>query len=408
MRSDAIRSRPGAIVLVLAAGVLGAAQVGKVPPLLPALRDDLGLSLVEAGWMTSLTTLTGALLGATFGFVVDRVGAARMLLAGLALLIGAGLAGAIAISGTALAATRALESIGLLAVVVSGPRLLYLTTSARLRGLTMGLWGCYMPAGMALMMFAIPLLTQQNWRDVWLLNAALLAIVLLISGIALRGLLQPVATPAGARPRLGRVLIRPAPWVLAIGFALYSMQWFAVAAWLPTYLIERLGHSGAGAAWVAASVVAINVIGNVAGAWMIHRGVARARIVAAAYLAMAVGAVGIFAGAEIAPLLPIAAALFFSGTSGILPAAVLAGAARHAPSREQVGLVSGIIVQGANLGSLAGPPATALAVLLLGGWDDLHWLLLASNAIGLLLAIALARLERDNQPKPGPHASAHV
>lgn len=395
MNADSTRTRIGAIVLVLLSGVLVAAQVGKVPPLLPAIRDELGLNLVEAGWMTSLTTLTGALFGATFGFVVDRIGAGRMLLAGLALLIGSGLAGAIAISGTGLAATRALESIGLLAVVVSGPRLLYAASPARLRGLTMGLWGCYMPAGMALMMFAIPLLGQQSWRDVWLLNAGMLALLLLAAGIVLRRFLGPVEPAAGPRLRLRTVLALPAPWVLAIAFALYSMQWFAVASWLPTYLIETLSHTPAEAAWAAAAVVGVNVFGNIAGAWLVHRGIGRARIVGLAYLAMAVGSVGIFAGGGVSDLLPVAAALFFSAVSGVLPAAVLAGAAKHAPGSGEVGLVSGIIVQGANLGSLCGPPATAMAVLLLGGWDQLHWLLLAVNVGGLLLALQLARLEHE-------------
>lgn len=394
MNTDFGRAHTGAIVLVLLSGALVAAQVGKVPPLLPAIRGELDIDLVGAGWLTSLTTLTGALFGATFGFVVDRIGAGRMLLAGLALLIGAGLAGAIAFSEASLAFTRALESIGLLAVVVSGPRLLYAASPQRLRGLTMGLWGCYMPAGMALMMFAIPLLGQQNWREVWLLNAGMLAVLLLAAGIVLRGFLGPVIPTTGPRLDLRTVLSLPAPWVLAIAFALYSMQWFAVASWLPTYLIETFGQTAAEAAWAAASVVGVNVLGNIAGAWLVHRGVGRARIVSLAYLAMAAGSIGIFAGGGVSVLLPIVAALFFSAVSGVLPAAVLAGAARHAPGPGEVGLVSGIIVQGANLGSLAGPPATAAAVLLIGGWSDLHWLLIGVNAAGLLLALLLARLER--------------
>ena len=119
MSNPSTAARPGelhlaAVVLILSAGVLAAAQVGKVPPLLPSIRNELGLSLVSAGWMTSLTTLTGALFGATFGFVADRLGATRMLLAGLALLAGAGLAGAAAAGGNSLAISRALESIGLI------------------------------------------------------------------------------------------------------------------------------------------------------------------------------------------------------------------------------------------------------------------------------------------------------
>jgi hypothetical protein len=50
----------GRIALLYAIGVLAAGQLGIVPPLVPALQRDLGLSLATAGMTVSVVTLVGA------------------------------------------------------------------------------------------------------------------------------------------------------------------------------------------------------------------------------------------------------------------------------------------------------------------------------------------------------------
>jgi hypothetical protein len=57
-----------AVALVLVgAGVAGALQIGKAVAALPAVRADLELSLVTAGWVLSLVNLAGALTGLLIG-----------------------------------------------------------------------------------------------------------------------------------------------------------------------------------------------------------------------------------------------------------------------------------------------------------------------------------------------------
>ena len=53
----------GRIAVLYAIGVLAAGQLGIVPPLVPALQRDLGLSLTSAGMTVSIVTLVGALFG---------------------------------------------------------------------------------------------------------------------------------------------------------------------------------------------------------------------------------------------------------------------------------------------------------------------------------------------------------
>ena len=65
------RTHWAAVAAVLAAGLAIALNVGKVPVALPALRAELGLTLVQAGWVSSMLT-TVAVFGAAFGRHVGR------------------------------------------------------------------------------------------------------------------------------------------------------------------------------------------------------------------------------------------------------------------------------------------------------------------------------------------------
>ena len=64
-------------------------QIGKAPPALPFIRDEMGIGLVGAGWIASAILMVGAGVGATLGFIADRRGHRFMLVVGLlALLLG--------------------------------------------------------------------------------------------------------------------------------------------------------------------------------------------------------------------------------------------------------------------------------------------------------------------------------
>ena len=70
----AARTSWPAVVAALATGVLAATYVGKLPPALPALSEELGLSLVAAGWIVSIFSVIGARVCLFVGFLVDRPG----------------------------------------------------------------------------------------------------------------------------------------------------------------------------------------------------------------------------------------------------------------------------------------------------------------------------------------------
>jgi MFS family permease len=75
-----------AVAAAIAASVVAAAYVGKLPPALPALSTEFGLSLVATGWVVSMFNAIATAAGIFFGLLADRVGTFRACIAGLVLL----------------------------------------------------------------------------------------------------------------------------------------------------------------------------------------------------------------------------------------------------------------------------------------------------------------------------------
>jgi len=361
------------------------------------LQAELGLSLVAAGWLASLFNLTGALFGVAGGAMADKLGARRVLMAGLAGMALAGFGGAMAPDPAWLLSFRVLESVAFLACVVAAPRLIVAATALHQRSLAMGAWGSYMPIGMALAMLGAPSIAGQfGWQGVWVGGAGLALICLLAVAWVTAPQRWPRASGvAEALPwrTLAQVAWRPGPLIMSLCFILYAVQFFAIASWLPTYLIEVLAYTPGWAGVATALVVVGNALGNLLGALLLHRGVRRWWLILLAFVMMLVCAGGIFAPAmPVIWKLPAAFALNFFG--GFLPAAILAATAAHAPRPAMIGTINGVVIQGANIGSLAGPPAMAVMIAGFGGWAGTYWLLAACSVAGVGLAIWLRTIEK--------------
>lgn len=80
--------------IVIIAGMVAALHIGKIPPAIPVLRDALGVSLVEAGFLLSMVQMAGMLGGVFIGLAADGFGLRRSILLGQLVLVSASLAGA--------------------------------------------------------------------------------------------------------------------------------------------------------------------------------------------------------------------------------------------------------------------------------------------------------------------------
>jgi MFS family permease len=386
-----VQTRWGIIAIVILAGIVGAMQVGKVPPAIPVISADLNIERVTAGWVISIFLAASAVLGPLCGVVGDRIGHRRFLLWGLAGMAGGSLLGGWAPDATTLLLARLFEGFGFLATVIAAPSIIVSITAERDLRMALGAWGTYMPAGIALMMLLAPaLLASLGWRGLWFANAALLAVFLLLFAALTRG----IGGASAGGTSLGDVrlaLSRLGPWLLAGCFAAFACQFIGVISWLPTFFMEDMGHGGAAAAAIVAFIVALNALGNIIGGWLL-RSVRRSTLIAVTSGCLGIIAVIMF-WRDMPEGIVIVLAAIYSLIGGFIPAAALTGVPLYAPSPAQIGATNGIVVQGANFGSLIGPPALAAAVTLLGGWSLSAWFLLAMGIIGIVLALMLRATE---------------
>ena len=393
------QTRWGVVSLAILAGVVVGFAVGKVPPTIGLISDEFGLDKVAAGWLASIFFAFGAGFGVMTGMVGGRVGARALLLTGVLVLVLSGVAGALATGAAMLLVVRVFEGISFAAITAAAPKITFDATRPEDRDLALGIWSGYMPGGMALAMVVAPFLAEPlGWRSLWWLmaGAALIAAALVVLGTTRRRWPEQPRRDVDAGfdwSGVRATLSVGALWLYGGAFLLFTVQWFAIAAWLPTFLIETQGRGPIGAALFSALVVATNVIGNLIGGWLLHRQVPRYALVGAANVIMAVTGVLILAG-SLPDVAKIPLAIIFSTGSGILPAAAYAGAAVHAPKPDLVAMANGFMAQGAAIGMLIGPPLMAVVVGGLGSWEAAWWCMLICPAIGLAVSAGLFGIER--------------
>lgn len=374
------------ILLVVSAGVASAIQVGKAPAVLSAIQADLGLSLAAVAWLMSAFAVTGALAGLPVGFLVDRLGAKRMVIGGLLAQAGGSLLGALAGGGTALVATRFVEGAGFLAVIVAAPAMVVAIAPERLRDRAMALWATFMPAGLTIALLSGALAGLLGWRGLWGANAVLLLLTATCLGAGLRLARAPARqgeTPAHA---IGLTLRASGPWLLAGLFCAFSAAFFCAFTFLPAYLTARFGM-GAGAAGAASALaVAASGVGNLVCGRLLSGGAGPRRLLVLGFCVMAASGAMIFA--PFMPVLPaLALAMIFAFASGLVPVVLFDAAPRVAPEG-QVGATLGLAMQGNNVGLLASPAIGGM-VAETWGWPFLALPLLASALVALGI-VALA------------------
>jgi len=384
-------------LLVILAGVVAALHVGKLPPAIPVLRDALGLTLVQAGFLLSLVQLAGMTVGVIFGVLADTLGGIRSMTLGLVLLAIVSALGGLAQGAAPLMLLRAVEGFGFLLVVLPAPGLVRRLVEPQRVSRMMGLWGAYMPLATALALLLGPVaIAAIGWRGWWWALAALSAAM----AIWLRHAVPAQAARVAAAPaspgltRLRQTLASPGPWLVAVSFAMYSGQWLAVVGFLPSIYVQS-GIAGTAAGVLTAAVAAVNMAGNIGSGRLLQRGVAPSRLLAIGFATMGLGATATFAGsadAGLAPALRYAAVLLFSGVGGLIPATLFALAVRLAPSEGTMSTTVGWVQQWSALGQFAGPPLVAAVASTTGGWQ---WTWVATGTcslVGLLLTAGLGRL----------------
>jgi len=381
-----------AVWAVFAAGLAAGAYMTKAAPALPAMRAELGLTLVESGLIATTFNIMGMAVGMVAGVVCDRFGHKRLALGGLVVMALGGLAGAAAGGFPLLLLSRFFEGIGFVLFAVCAPTLMSASTAnARDRARALGLWSAYMPTGGTLGLLAAPILIGvSGWRGFWVALAAVAAAAALLFARAV----PPTRYGAVRSLRLVVESLRSTGnLVMAALFLCYTAQWTSVMLWLPTFLVDAHAASAGAAALATALMVLVNAPGNLLGGWLLSRGVPRGTLVVAGVLVSAACEAGMLA-ASLPGGLRFALVLAFSVTAGVIPASIFAGLPVHARSPQHIATANGLVLQASQAGQFVGPLALAWIATRFGGWDAALWPMLAFAALAACCGALLGRIEK--------------
>lgn len=374
------------ILAIWAAGLGAAAQFGKVSVAYPALEaayaDHAGIGI---GVMVSIIGTVGLIFGTTAGLLVGRVGARRAMVA--ALVLGAGVSAVQSLFPPypLMIASRVLEGVSHLAIVVVGPTAISGLASARAQGAAMTLWSSFFGVSYAVLFYLAPGLIEAHGPEaLFLAHAAWMAALALI----LWALLP--SDPPGQANRSRQSLwaehraIYASPFVAApaMGFVCYTVTYVAVLTLLPGMMGGWGGFVG-----VAMPLVSI-AVSLTLGVWLLAH-MPAVRLVQGGFAVAILAAAGLWLvwGQG---MVAVGFALLVAASLGIVQGASFSSLPQLNPAAEDRARGAGAIAQLGNLGTTTGTP---LLVWASGqaGETGLALFLIGFSALGIAIHAIQAR-----------------
>ncbi len=391
------------ILVLLGAGIVCAFQIGKAPPALAWIREELELDLFFAGWLISIYAFVASIIGIFGGFFSDVAGYRRALVFGLISIAVGSILGAFASNGKLLLFARLIEAVGYLPIVVSVPAILgWVASSEGDRRIALGIWGAYMPAGTSIMMLSAPIFLEYaglGWRGLWLANGIIAGIFAIVVIFTTRGIKKPSGFPRVNRANIKDVLDffkNPRPVLLGLFFGTYTGNYLTVYGFLPTMLVDELGVSRSNSAYLVAFAVMVNILGNIFGGWLRKKDIALINILIGGSIFTGVVSVWIFSN-FLSLEIRYGMAVLYSAVCGLIPGALWSAVTTFAPRHELVGMTVGWVVQGGNIGTLILPPITALIIAWASDWQAAGWVVAISSFVGVIIILIMDRISRKQK-----------
>ncbi|MGH8739064.1 MAG: MFS transporter [Burkholderiales bacterium] len=330
-----------------------------IPVLFPLIKADLGVSYAELGAVSALFYVVSGVCQTLAGFAVDRFGARRVLIGGLALCSGGILIAGLAHAYPVLLAAAVVAGVGNSVFHPADFAILNARVDSARLGYAFSFHGIGGNLGWALApMFSIGISAVYGWHAA-LLAAASLGIVMI--GVLLtqrETIAVELRRPASGAPTPGLAadvrVLRAAPVLMCFFFffllsvALTGIQTFGVSSLAALYRIPMALASTGLTAFLLGGAAGILTGGWVATRTSRHDLVAASGMLAAGLLMLSL-ALGALTPALLAPVLALAG--FCAGITN--PSRDLL--VRGATPRGSTGKVYGFVYSGLDLGSMVTP-----------------------------------------------------
>ncbi|EDQ04164.1 hypothetical protein DSM14862_01806 [Sulfitobacter indolifex] len=376
-----------------AAGLGAAAQYAKMSvifDLLPELYPQAGSAL---GFLVSLVGGVGILFGVVAGLMVARIRYRRALL--FALWLGAAVSAfqALLPGFGWMLASRVVEGLSHLAIVVAAPTLIAQLSTIKDRGFTLTLWGTFFGVAFAILTLAgRPLALTWGVPALFAAHALYMAGCALVLSATLRSLPEEGAQPPFSLSQIWRdhLAIYRSPFLSApaAGWLFYTFSFVSILTVLPPYLPE--GWRAITMAAMPLTSIAVSLTIGVA----LLRRLPAVRVVQAGFALSALSMVWLWLSPGFPlPCLALAAAM------GLIQGASFTAVAQlnHGPAAQAQ--ANGAVAQMGNLGNSLGTPVMAFGLVTFGG-AALPLLAGGAFVLGLVAHLLLGAARRRRTAVP--------
>lgn len=376
---------------IIGAGFVVAMHIGKLPPTVPILQAELGVSLVHAGLLLSLVQFAGMLCALLLGSYAEKIGLKRCIVGGLVVLSVASALGSFAQSIYMLFALRIFEGFGFLLVTLSGPAFIRKLVPLHALQPKMGLWSSYMGGGMGIGLLCTPLLIHSlGWQGVWIVFALLSLFFALMVQYCVphpEKSTQSIAVTS----LIHSTLKHPPAWMLACIFGSYAGQWFSLVGFLPT--IYQQNQISLGQAGFLTAIVAIsNAVGTFICGLLLQRGWKAYTLIQTGFFVLLCTGLSFYLCKDLLPFaLQYSLVFAFSLFGGLVAAIVFSQALHFAPQAIAISTTIGLVLQFSATSQFILPPMVALIVSSTGSWFWVGMMMASLTCCGMYLSHRLFR-----------------
>ncbi len=373
------------IALLWGAGLGAAGQFAKISVIFPMIQQiypDAGASL---GFVVSLISFLGIIFGLFAGLILARVSFRKLLIS--ALILGAVLS---ALQSTfpalpLMLASRLIEGVSHLIIVVAAPTLIGQLTAPRHRNAAMTLWSSFFGVTFAVVAWlGIQFAANFGAHSLFIFHAVYMAVMAVLLATTLPRTPAPADVPSFGLTKILRLHLdiyrSPNKSAPAIGWLFYTLTYVSLLTVLPEFVAEE------SRTWIA-SILPLSglVVSITAGMFLLQYFRAVTVVITGFMLSfLTVAALAIFPDA--AGLLVV-----LVGALGLVQGASFAAIPQLNDAPADQAHANGAIAQLGNLGNTLGTPI-ALIALALGGFYGLLIFLALCYIAGALTHWRLGQL----------------
>lgn len=382
-------SRRGILGLIFAVQTFTNVGPLGLPAIAPLIREDLGLSLTQAGSFLSAYYVGPILLSLPAGWLADRWGILRTMVAGEALialgLMAAGTAGSFPV----LIALMITAGIGYGLLNPTSTKAVIAWFPASQRATAVGLKQTGFPLGGAVGAAVLPLVgLALGWRSAVMLSAGGIAVLTVATLFLYRDPPDFARATAGSPPASMRAVLKSRdPWLVATATLIFAAIQTVWMSFLVLYLGDVAGLPVVAAAWLLAQAQVTGMLGRVAFGFLSDRVLGGRRRIVLVLAGIGSG-LSTLLMAGIAPGTPRWAlsllALVF-GFVGIGWNGVHHTLMAELAGPRAAGTAVGLGLAVSSLGVTLGPPAFGWLVERVGGYRGPWMALAATMPVALLL-----------------------